>query len=45
LKDLSELPTLKEFDEIRRLAVTDEAIEIAGGPEGVPSEKASAEEA
>jgi segregation and condensation protein B len=26
LKDLSELPTLKEFEEIRRLAVSDEAV-------------------
>jgi segregation and condensation protein B len=26
LKDLSELPTLKEFEDIRRLAVSDEAV-------------------
>jgi len=44
LKDLSELPTLKEFDEIRRLAVADE-LEAAGEPEGAPREKAAAEEA
>ena len=35
LKDLSELPTLKEFEEIRRLAVSDEA---------APSENAAPEE-
>lgn len=45
LKDLSELPTLKEFDEIRRLAVADELIETPGEPEGATGEKASAEEA
>ena len=45
LKDLSELPTLKEFDEIRRLAVSDEPAEGAGEPESAPGEKASAEKA
>lgn len=44
LKDLSELPTLKEFDEIRRLAVADEPTEEVGGLEAVPDEKASSEE-
>ena len=43
LKDLSELPTLKEFDEIRRLAVADEFAEAAIEPE--PVAKTSAEEA
>lgn len=37
LKDLTELPTLKEFEELRRLAVTDE--------EAPPSEPSPAEEA
>jgi segregation and condensation protein B len=57
LKDLSELPTLKEFDEIRRLAVADEPAETtpavaeeyaeAAAPvaEEAPVEKTSAEEA
>lgn len=47
LKDLSELPTLKEFDEIRRLAVADEAVEAAPevASEPAPLEKASTEEA
>ena len=57
LKDLSELPTLKEFDEIRRLAVADEPAEItapvadesaevaAPVAEEAPVEKTSAEEA
>jgi segregation and condensation protein B len=46
LKDLSELPTLKEFDEIRRLAVADEPSETpAAAVEETPREKASAEEA
>ncbi len=57
LKDLSELPTLKEFDEIRRLAVADEPAEtiaaVADEPaettapvaEEAPVEKTSAEEA
>ena len=31
LKDLSELPTLKEFDEIRRLAVADETVDAKAG--------------
>jgi len=43
LKDLSELPTLKEFDEIRRLAVADELVEAA--PEPAPAGKTSTEEA
>lgn len=43
LKDLSELPTLKEFDEIRRLAVGDEPAEAA--PEPAPDEKTSTKEA
>lgn len=29
LKDLAELPTLKEFEELRRFALTDEEVEIA----------------
>ena len=33
LKDLSELPTLKEFEEIRRLAVSDESAEKNEGAE------------
>jgi segregation and condensation protein B len=41
LKDLSELPTLKEFEEIRRLAFSDEPAPLASdaqpGPEGTPS--------
>jgi segregation and condensation protein B len=37
LKDLSELPTLKEFEEIRRLAVSDE------GEATAPADKASSE--
>ncbi len=46
LKDLSELPTLKEFDEIRRLAVADEpAGTMAAGAEEAPAENASAKEA
>lgn len=40
LKDLSELPTLKEFEEIRRLAVADES-----GPAPEASKSASSEEA
>ena len=40
LKDLSELPTLKEFEEIRRLAIADESAESAA----VSSEEASPEE-
>jgi segregation and condensation protein B len=44
LKDLNELPTLKEFDEIRRLAVADEPAEAAGAPGPAPGEKTSAEE-
>lgn len=36
LKDLSELPTLKEFEELRRLALTDEA-----GEETAPAESAA----
>jgi segregation and condensation protein B len=43
LKDLSELPTLKEFDEIRRLAVGDEPAEAAAEP--TPGEKTSTKEA
>ena len=43
LKDLSELPTLKEFDEIRRLAVNEEPAEAALEP--APAEKTSTEEA
>jgi segregation and condensation protein B len=46
LKDLSELPTLKEFDEIRRLAIADEpAVTMAAGAEEAPAENASAKEA
>jgi segregation and condensation protein B len=46
LKDLSELPTLKEFDEIRRLAVADESAgTMAAGAEEAPAENASAKEA
>jgi len=45
LKDLSELPTLKEFDEIRRLAVTDEPAEsTAALAEKAPAQNARAEE-
>jgi segregation and condensation protein B len=43
LKDLSELPTLKEFDEIRRLAVGDEPADAAAEP--APGEKTSTKEA
>jgi len=42
LKDLSELPTLKEFDEIRRLAMADESVEAPGAPEPEAAEKAEA---
>jgi len=42
LKDLSELPTLKEFDEIRRLAMADETVEAPGAPEPEAAEKAEA---
>ena len=44
LKDLSELPTLKEFDEIRRLAMTDEVMEAAVSADAGAGEKAAAEE-
>ncbi len=45
LKDLSEPPTLKEFDEIRRLAVADEPAEsTAAAAEEAPAQKARAEE-
>lgn len=45
LKDLSELPTLKEFDEIRRLAVADDATETtAVGAEEAPRETTSGKE-
>jgi segregation and condensation protein B len=37
LKDLSELPTLKEFEELRRLAVSEEAPAPEPAPEGAPS--------
>jgi len=46
LKDLSELPTLKEFEEIRRLAIGDEAPaapESEAAPETVQSEVAAPE--
>jgi len=36
LKDVSELPTLKEFEELRRLAVSDE--EVLGAPAAAESE-------
>jgi segregation and condensation protein B len=40
LKDLSELPTLKEFEEIRRLAVADEPAEsAAASPEETPAQE------
>src|SRR5690242_2759426 len=40
LKDLSELPTLKEFEEIRRLAVADEPAEsAAASPEATPAQE------
>ena len=46
LKDLSELPTLKEFEEIRRLAVADEPTEsAAASSEEASPEETSAEEA
>jgi segregation and condensation protein B len=38
LKDLSELPTLKEFEEIRRMAFADGEL-----PEALPAEAAPAE--
>ena len=40
LKDLSELPTLKEFDELRRLAVADE--EPAPAPTEPPAHELGA---
>jgi segregation and condensation protein B len=40
LKDLSELPSLKEFEEIRRLALSD----IEPGPEGTPGDAESTTE-
>jgi segregation and condensation protein B len=55
LKDLSELPTLKEFEEIRRMAFSDDAAPAAevpsevqaqtGVPEGAPEEESVASEA
>jgi len=36
LKDLSELPSLKEFEELRRLAVTDAEAPNGSEPESVP---------
>lgn len=36
LKDLSELPTLKEFEELRRLSLTDEPVEEALAPAPEP---------
>lgn len=44
LKDVSELPTLKEFEELRRLAVSDEEVLGADSPP-VPGSPGSAEEA
>jgi segregation and condensation protein B len=44
LKDLNELPTLKEFDEIRRLAVADEPAEAVGAPGPAPGENTPPEE-
>jgi segregation and condensation protein B len=40
LKDMSELPTLKEFEEIRRLAVADESAESAAAAEPASPEEA-----
>lgn len=51
LKDLAELPTLKEFEELRRLALTDteeapaEAVPAPAGPEGVGAPEAALSEA
>ena len=42
LKDLSELPSLKEFEEIRRMAMADEEPDSA--PEGAPPESGAAGE-
>ena len=49
LKDLSELPTLKEFEELRRLALTDElelavgAVPCAGDEAGAAASRAGSE--
>jgi segregation and condensation protein B len=40
LKDLTELPSLKEFEEIRRLALTDEAPVVAAEAEPIPEPQA-----
>ncbi len=40
LKDLTELPSLKEFEEIRRLSFTDEAPVVAAEPEPIPEPQA-----
>ena len=45
LKDLSELPTLKEFEEIRRMALSDTEPEPAGGASPAPQSGAPAEAA
>src|SRR5436305_678565 len=41
LNSLAELPTLKEFEELGRLALTDE--EVTAAPESAPPEKATSE--
>jgi segregation and condensation protein B len=42
LKDLSELPTLKEFEELRRMALTDEPAEDAPPADNGPKNEATA---
>src|SRR5579862_2967435 len=41
LKDLSELPTIKEFEEIRRMAIDGDAPEPVSAPEPAPPEEQS----
>lgn len=43
LKDLSELPTLKEFEELGRLAIADEPVLGLEAPEPEPAEEAAGE--
>jgi len=43
LKDLTELPSLKEFEEIRRMAFSDEPEKGVGEPAPAPQEAASAD--
>ena len=42
LKDLSELPSLKEFEEIRRMAFADSEPAAAAGPDSAPAAEAQA---